>query len=309
MRASGLAGGCSCRKRPGDFSGRDSRPLADSIQRGVARRLICSFGADALTVVCGGDVAQCPVHSCLLHSAIQGLSAAACGRRPSDCSDPDCRISEIAMGQLTRQRLWVLAVTGILLALLIGFITLNSYRMTDHTRVMAHRGASKSAPENSLAAIGQAIEDGADWVEIDVQETLDGHVVVMHDSDFMKIAGNLLKIWDATLDDLRSIGIGSWFDPRFADESVSKLSDLLELCRGRVGVIIELKYYGHDQQLEQRVFDIVEQAKMVDQVNGHVAQARGCPQDQSSEFRLEVRSAAVGLRRQLAASRGGFSGD
>jgi glycerophosphoryl diester phosphodiesterase len=50
-------------------------------------------------------------------------------------------------------------------------------------------GASSVAPENTLAAVKQAIEDGADWVEIDVQETADGEVVVTHDSDFMKQAG------------------------------------------------------------------------------------------------------------------------
>ena len=62
---------------------------------------------------------------------------------------------------------------------------------------MAHRGASSLAPENTLAAVKQAIEDSSDWVEIDVQETADGEVVVMHDSDFMKQAGVDLKIWNA----------------------------------------------------------------------------------------------------------------
>ena len=131
---------------------------------------------------------------------------------------------------------------------------------------MAHRGASSVAPENTLAAVKQAIEDGADWVEIDVQETADGEVVVMHDSDFMKLAGVDLKIWNATRTDLAEIDIGSWFDPTFKDERVPTLQDVLTECKGRIGVNIELKYYGHDDQLEQRVVDIVEALDMASNV-------------------------------------------
>ncbi len=117
-----------------------------------------------------------------------------------------------------------------------------------------------------MAAFRQAIVDGADWIEIDVQETADGEVVVAHDSDFMKLSGNPLKIWDATLADLTDIDIGSWVDPKFSDERVPTLTDVLRLCKDKIGVNIELKYYGHDQQLEQRVVDIVEAEQMADQV-------------------------------------------
>ncbi len=131
---------------------------------------------------------------------------------------------------------------------------------------MAHRGASKAAPENSLAAVRLAIEAGSDWVEIDVQETADGEVVVIHDSDFMKLARNKTKVWDARLHDLTDIDIGGSFGPPFANERVPKLSEVLQLCRGKAGVLIELKYYGHDQNLEQRVVDIVEKYGMSNEV-------------------------------------------
>ncbi len=91
-------------------------------------------------------------------------------------------------------------------------------------QIMAHRGASVAAPENTMAAFRQAIDDGADWIEIDVQETADGEVVVSHDSDFMKLSGNPLKIWDAKLDDLSDIDIGTWVDPKYSDERVPTLS-------------------------------------------------------------------------------------
>lgn len=131
---------------------------------------------------------------------------------------------------------------------------------------MAHRGASKAAPENSLAAVRVAIEAGSDWVEIDVQETADGEVVVIHDSDLMKLARNKTKVWDARLSDLQNIDIGNSFGPSFQNERVPTLSEVLKLCQGKTGVLIELKYYGHDQQLEQRVVDIVEKHGMSNQI-------------------------------------------
>jgi glycerophosphoryl diester phosphodiesterase len=147
-----------------------------------------------------------------------------------------------------------------------GAWLLHGIRTEDAVVVIAHRGASGKAPENTLAAVRQAIEDGADFVEIDVQETADGKVVVMHDSDFMKLSGEPLKIWDATFEQVRSLDVGSWFAPEFASERVPTLREVLLVARGRVRVVIELKYYGHDEQLEQRVVDIVEATDMTDQV-------------------------------------------
>lgn len=147
-----------------------------------------------------------------------------------------------------------------------GIMELARVDQTRPVAVIAHRGAAGARPENTMASITKAIEDQADWVEIDVQETADGAVVVMHDSDFMKLAENPIKIWDATLADLEEIDIGSWFDPAYSEERVSLLRDVLLAAKDKAGVIIELKYYGHDQQLEKRVVEIVEETGMVDQV-------------------------------------------
>ncbi|MGM0812109.1 glycerophosphodiester phosphodiesterase family protein [Thioalkalivibrio sp.] len=123
--------------------------------------------------------------------------------------------------------------------------------------IIAHRGASVARPENTMAAIEQALVERSDWVEIDVQETADGEVVVAHDSDFMKLGGVDLKVWDATMADLARIDIGSWFDPAYAGERTPTLREVLLAARGRGKVLIELKYYGHDVALESRVAEIV----------------------------------------------------
>jgi glycerophosphoryl diester phosphodiesterase len=160
---------------------------------------------------------------------------------------------------------------GVLLVLLVvavgtGLWLMSGMVIADRVDVVAHRGAAGSAPENTLAAVRQAIEDGADWVEIDVQETADGEVVVIHDSDFMKLAGVPLKIWEGSFEQIREIDIGSWYSPVFAAERVPTLREVLDAARGQAKVVIELKYYGHDVDLEQRVVDIVEAAGMVDEV-------------------------------------------
>ena len=169
-------------------------------------------------------------------------------------------------GKLSWKQLAGLLIVSVGVAGLSGVWLLNGIQINDNIAVIAHRGAAGSAPENTLAAVRQAIKDGADWIEIDVQETTDGEVIVIHDSDFMKLAGVNLKVWDGTLEEIRAIDVGSWFGTEFADERVPTLAEVLKEVHGRCRVIIELKYYGHDQQLEQRVVDIVEQAGMVDDV-------------------------------------------
>ena len=148
----------------------------------------------------------------------------------------------------------------------IAVMLTHSARLEEDTLIMAHRGAALHAPENTLASVHRAISDSTDCIEIDVQETADGEVVVLHDSDFMKLAGVDRKVWDATLAQLRDIDVGSWFGSEFSGERVPTLLEVLEEARGESGVVIELKYYGHDQQLEQRVVDIVEQTEMADDV-------------------------------------------
>ena len=135
-----------------------------------------------------------------------------------------------------------------------------------NVEVIAHRGAAALRPENTLAAVEQALRDRADWIEIDVQETADDEVVVAHDSDFMKLAGVDLKVWDARMQDLVRIDIGSWFHPLYADQRTPTLREVLDLAKGRGRVLIELKYYGHDKALERRVAEVVEAAGMVQDV-------------------------------------------
>ncbi len=145
-------------------------------------------------------------------------------------------------------------------------LTMKRLDLEDHTMIIAHRGASADAPENTLAAMELAITEGADWVEIDVQETREGEVVVIHDGDLKKIGDSDLRVFEASLEELQSVDIGSWMDPSFSDQRVPSLQQLLALCKNRINVVIELKYYGREERLEERVVNIVEAAGMQDQI-------------------------------------------
>jgi glycerophosphoryl diester phosphodiesterase len=180
-------------------------------------------------------------------------------------------LQQLASGPVSRFAVspTALVLSGFLVAGLAvgsGLMLLRKADITDDVLIVAHRGAAGAAPENTIAAVRRAIADGADWVEIDVQETRNGEVVVVHDSDFMKLAGDPIKVWDADLERIQQIDVGSWFNPSFSDQRVPTLARVLEEIRGKSKLVIELKYYGHDEALEQRVVDVVEAAGMAGDV-------------------------------------------
>lgn len=172
-------------------------------------------------------------------------------------------------GGRTTLPVWVLTTVSVALAggaVVLSGMLLEQVGQDRPVEIIAHRGAAAARPENTLAAVEKALEDKADWVEIDVQESAEGVVIVAHDSDFMKLGGSPLKVWDATAEDLAGIDIGSWFDPVYADQRTPTLAEVLDLVNGRGKLIIELKYYGHDERLEQRVADLVDSVGMAPDV-------------------------------------------
>jgi glycerophosphoryl diester phosphodiesterase len=143
-----------------------------------------------------------------------------------------------------------------------GYIGARNVSQDEDVTIIAHRGASGEAPENTMAAFEKAVADSTDWIELDVQENADDVVIVQHDSDFKRVGRDDLKVWNATNEELRDLDVGSWFGPEFSDQRVPTLRQVLERAKGHVNVLIELKYYGHDEQLESRVVEIVEQTGM-----------------------------------------------
>ena len=133
--------------------------------------------------------------------------------------------------------------------------------------VTAHRGAHQRAPENTAAAIREAIAAGADYAEIDVQLSKDGVLVVTHDSDFSRMAGVAGKVWDLTYAEIRAIPLGAKAAPEFRNEPVPTFDQVLTIARDRIRLNIELKYYGdHQPRLAERVVEALRAQQMTNQV-------------------------------------------
>jgi glycerophosphoryl diester phosphodiesterase len=97
------------------------------------------------------------------------------------------------------------------------------------TRVVAHRGNSWVAPQNTLAAFEAAARAGADSIELDVQLTSDGHVVVIHDDTLDATTSGSGWLKDTTLAEVRELDAGSWFSPAYAGQRVPLLDEVIEL--------------------------------------------------------------------------------
>ncbi|AEI44564.1 glycerophosphodiester phosphodiesterase [Paenibacillus mucilaginosus] len=127
-----------------------------------------------------------------------------------------------------------------------------------HHQVTAHRGSSASAPENTLAAIRQAIADGSGYAEIDVQETADGVVMLMHDDSVLRTTGIDKPMWKVTADELRQASAGAWFHKRFEAERVPSLEEAVRTAKGRIRLNVELKNNGHGRRLAEETVRLLQ---------------------------------------------------
>ena len=129
--------------------------------------------------------------------------------------------------------------------------------------VVAHRGAHNGIPENTLAAYRAAIEMGVDFVEVDLRTTRDGHIVSIHNReiDSYVINGEHGLISEMTLEQLKQLDIGSRISSHWSNERIPAFEEILELCKGRVGIYLDLK----DASVEKLVH-FVKEWDMVGQV-------------------------------------------
>ncbi|MXY26613.1 glycerophosphodiester phosphodiesterase, partial [Candidatus Poribacteria bacterium] len=106
---------------------------------------------------------------------------------------------------------------------------------------IAHRGASGSAPENTLAAFKKAIEIGVDAVELDLHGSADGEVVVIHDSSLDRTTDQSGPVNQIPLETIKQADAGGWFAPEFTGEPVPTLSEALECVGEETIAVLEIK--------------------------------------------------------------------
>lgn len=139
-----------------------------------------------------------------------------------------------------------------------GVSLVRDLRKTREVLITAHRGSSREAPENTVAAIKKAIEHHADYAEIDIHLTSDGVPIVFHDEDLSRMAGIAKRPNEFTLVELQKIDIGTSFSPKFAGEKIPTLKEVIDTARGKIKINIELKpVRGSRELLAEKVADLI----------------------------------------------------
>ncbi|MEH7306115.1 glycerophosphodiester phosphodiesterase [Neobacillus drentensis] len=130
----------------------------------------------------------------------------------------------------------------ILFALLFRAITRLIVKTEQHSPLkIGHRGAAGYCPENTISSFQKALELGADYLELDIQMTKDGELVVIHDSTVNRTTNGKGKVMDFTLPEIQNLDAGSWFHRKFAGEKIPSLSEVFDEFAGKIGFLIELK--------------------------------------------------------------------
>src|SRR5262249_47815617 len=111
----------------------------------------------------------------------------------------------------------------------------------DAVEIVAHRGSSYLAPENTLASVELAWKEGADAVEGDFRLTADGQIVCLHDATLARTAGVNRPVAECTLDELRKYDFGTWKGPQFAGEPIPTLNELLATIPNGKRFYVEVK--------------------------------------------------------------------
>ena len=152
--------------------------------------------------------------------------------------------------------------------------------------LIAHRGYCRKYPENTLFAFQAALDAGCAMIELDVTFSRDRKPVVIHDATLERTTNGHGAVKDYTLKELKRLDAGSWFHPRFADQRLPELAEVLDLVNGRAFVNIEIKSYAYEPQhppdaIEKQIVALVKQKKAQDSVlissfNANVLEQLAC---------------------------------
>lgn len=167
--------------------------------------------------------------------------------------------------QLGARRERIAVAVGALLVLVASavlFIALGpSGVATARIQILAHRGASAYAPENTMSAFQLAIDQGADWLEMDVQQTKDGQLVVFHDLRMERTTNGRGALRDLTLAEVRQLDAGGWFGSQFANERVPTFEEVVALAsQHNIRIFPEMKDPRFSPGIEERIAGVISAA-------------------------------------------------
>lgn len=133
--------------------------------------------------------------------------------------------------------------------------------------IMAHRGYSVAAPENTIPAFQKCIDNRFSAAELDVQMLGDGMIVVLHDDNLKRTTGVDKNVWEVTYDDIKDIDNGSFFSESFAGITIPTLDEVIRLAgqgNDKLYLNIEIKRNGHDDGIVEKVIEIIRQNDYAD---------------------------------------------
>ncbi|MFL0250184.1 glycerophosphodiester phosphodiesterase [Clostridium neuense] len=151
----------------------------------------------------------------------------------------------------------------------------SSYKYLDNDlkarriKIIAHRATYFSEPENSLNAINDSIRHKVDYAEIDVQETRDGVVVLMHDKNLKRLTGLDSEVSNLNFNQIEKLNIASRYPSGHKREKIPTLNEAIKRSKGKLKLIIEIKPYGNTNDLTRRVVEIINKNKFVKQCLVH----------------------------------------
>ena len=163
-------------------------------------------------------------------------------------------------------RRWVKPVTAVVLCVILFFSIPSRYQQvkwmvtggSSLPMIMAHRGYSSAAPENTIDAFEKAIEAGAEAAELDVQMTKDGVIVVMHDDSLKRTTGLDRNIWEVDYSEIKDLDNSLNFSGRYGPTRIPTLDEVIKTAKGRLYLNIEIKRTGHDDGIVDEVVRIIQ---------------------------------------------------
>ncbi|WP_372996758.1 glycerophosphodiester phosphodiesterase [Marinobacter sp.] len=193
-------------------------------------------------------------YSTLVYSVFQRVS------NHSDHPQPDDQPPSL----MTGSRISIAEVTFVCLAIFQAAALIHNIELEDTVSITAHRGSAFKSPENTLAAVDQAIDDGADFIEIDVQLTRDHVPVLWHDTDMQRIFGRTERISDVYYPDIATLDAGSWFGEDFSDQRIATLEEVIALVADRANLFVDLKPDRNSPELVTEVINVLREQNALD---------------------------------------------
>ncbi|MCD2492429.1 glycerophosphoryl diester phosphodiesterase membrane domain-containing protein [Lacrimispora sp. NSJ-141] len=183
---------------------------------------------------------------------------------------------EVMEEKRKKKHSWKTAVLGVLEVILIvmalgfyfdyqGNASAEYNIMRKPIEVVAHRAGTLFAPENTIPALEYTISTGAAYAEIDVQQSRDGELYILHDTNFRRTAGVNKNVWDVTSDEIDTYDAGVLFSGQFKGTGIPRLEDMIRAADGKIKLMIELKENGHSQGLAEKTVKLIKEYGFEDQ--------------------------------------------